>query len=130
MGMADGWMPIAGAKDADKFDISTVPVMVLGAAGDCVEPPQSAWKNFLLISNPTKIFMDMAGVNHMTIANQPPTWELVARWSRAHILGDTTAEASLYKPHQLQKELSFSLGQSAGKQNFQVGVGVGIKGKT
>jgi len=109
MGMDNPWVPIAGAKDAKLFDITTVPVMTVGSAGDCLEPPQSSWKNFQLVSSPNKIFMNIAHRNHMDIATYPPLWELIARWSRAHVLNDAKAEASLYNITELQAELKFSI---------------------
>jgi len=115
------WTEIKGGRDAIHFNISTVPVMAVAAAGDCLEPPRSSWKNFQLVRSPSKIFINMASVNHINITDSPAVYELIARWSRAHVLDDTRAEDSLYKPNQLQADLRFSLANSSTAPAFQQG---------
>ena len=52
--------------DVTNFKVTSTPILIITGSKDIIEPELSAWKDFTMITSPSKVYIDIDGARHVS----------------------------------------------------------------
>eukprot|EP00656_Telonema_subtile_P015930 TRINITY_DN18385_c0_g1_i1.p1 TRINITY_DN18385_c0_g1~~TRINITY_DN18385_c0_g1_i1.p1 ORF type:complete len:377 (+),score=50.49 TRINITY_DN18385_c0_g1_i1:106-1131(+) len=82
--------------DIPHWRITQTPVLIITGSEDKIEPTESAWRDFMTIQAPNKVFIDIHGASHLQPIEAHPEGPYLAYFSQLYALGDLSVSDLIY----------------------------------